>query len=113
MPPQLRGDTNFAPKTSSDSSRYESRGGGSKYENRGGDRDQQQRGGEFRRGGGGRNFNSRGDRQSGDFSNFSGRRGGGRYEDSLNGKLKYTLGVFFFLTRLEILFCSNLTGFSL
>uniref|UniRef100_A0A1L8ED58 RNA helicase n=1 Tax=Haematobia irritans TaxID=7368 RepID=A0A1L8ED58_HAEIR len=87
VPPQLRGDTNFAPKASnSNDSRYESRGGGSKYDNRGGDRDQhQQRGGEFRRGGGGRNFNSRGDRQSGDFSNFSGRRGGGRTEDNLNG----------------------------
>uniref|UniRef100_T1PI52 RNA helicase n=1 Tax=Musca domestica TaxID=7370 RepID=T1PI52_MUSDO len=81
VPPQLRGDTNFAPKTSNSSdSRYESRGG-----NRGGDRDSQ-RGGEFRRGGGGRNFNSRGgDRQSGDFSNFSGRRGGGRYDDNYNG----------------------------
>lgn len=82
VPPQLRGDTNFAPKTSNSSdSRYESRGG-----NRGSDRDSQ-RGGEFRRGGGGRNFNSRGgDRQSGDFSNFSGRRGGGRYDDNYNGK---------------------------
>ncbi|XP_061389225.1 ATP-dependent RNA helicase bel-like [Musca vetustissima] len=82
VPPQLRGDTNFAPKTSNSSdSRYESRGGG----NRGGDRDSQ-RGGEFRKGGGGRNFNSRGgDRQSGDFSNFSGRGGGRRYDDNYNG----------------------------
>ncbi|XP_073836686.1 ATP-dependent RNA helicase bel [Musca autumnalis] len=82
VPPQLRGDTNFAPKTSNSSdSRYESRSGG----NRGGDRDSQ-RGGEYRKGGGGRNFNSRGgDRQSGDFSNFSGRRGGGRFDDNYNG----------------------------